>query len=82
MENPGSITVVKAKGSSDDFSEIPKYHTWDWNYHTEERAEQRLQSHKAVFAVSRIACVGSQKSSTECPIQHGANISLLLAFYT
>ncbi|KAG0236840.1 hypothetical protein B0O80DRAFT_492245 [Mortierella sp. GBAus27b] len=49
MENPGSITVVKAQSSQDDPLEAPR-HTWEWKYHTEERAEQRLQSHKAVFA--------------------------------
>ncbi|KAG0354891.1 hypothetical protein BGZ54_001436, partial [Gamsiella multidivaricata] len=49
VENPESISIVKTIRSFEEELSAKTY-TWDWNYHTEDRAGQQLQSHKAVFA--------------------------------
>ncbi|KAF9962878.1 hypothetical protein BGZ65_007406, partial [Modicella reniformis] len=64
IENPGSISVVKAKSSpADDAAGIAK-HIWEWNYHTEERAEQRPQNHKAVYVPPNSANGSGGRSSS------------------
>ncbi|KAF8938116.1 hypothetical protein EDD21DRAFT_324425 [Dissophora ornata] len=48
-ENPGSISVVQPARPLEK-GPLANTHTWEWDYETEDRLEQRSQSHKAVFA--------------------------------
>ncbi|KAG0314276.1 hypothetical protein BGZ99_008233 [Dissophora globulifera] len=70
-DRPGSVSVVQATKSSDD----NRTFNWDWMYHNEERSEQRLQSHKAVFAfLNRSRSTGALEILTmfSLLIQHSA----------
>ncbi|KAF9107727.1 hypothetical protein BGX27_008622 [Mortierella sp. AM989] len=48
-ENPGSVSIVRAAALSSEHNPKIQTYLWEWGYHTEDRSEQRSQSHKAVF---------------------------------